>query len=251
MWSAGSERRKAGRSDIYLSDCEVAVVNAEGALWHVEAESTVTALQALASHLQEATPKRVRVWLGAALCRAVRITPVSGEVSRRERVRVAETAAVRSSGLSPPCRVELDVAGTDGETLAVVVEEAVLTSIEQTLRESGLRAGAIQPWWAYVLRLTLNARPTLRALAVIEHKATTILVGEQRRFSSVQVLWPTESADAVSSAFTRSLISGMIPQDDALGIRLDWTTADEKDAHAFVESDALFGNWARIEGAMI
>ena len=232
--------------DAWLSDGEVALVDASGAFWRHEAGSMAGALEALGAHLRAAPAGRVRVWLGAALCRPVRIAPVAGELSRTERVRLAEQAAIEQSGLTPPCRVTID--GTDAahEAIAIVVEESVLAAIERVLGAAGRRARTVQPWWAHLLAAALRERPTLRALGVFEGGAMTILVGEGQRFSSAHALCPVADSEAASAAFARTTISAMIPQDDALSIRLDWTA---EGAPAFGARDVAFGPWALKQGA--
>ena len=249
VWSAGSDRRKTGLADVYLSEREVAVVNAAGALWRHDADSLAVALEALGSHLHEVAPKRVRVWLGAALCRPVRIAPIVGGVSRKERARLAEMAAITQSGLKAPCRVSIDTADAFEDGVATVVEEAVLAALDRTLAAAQLSASSIQPWWAHVLASALRAQPALRAPGVSEGKAMTILVGEGRRFSSAHALCPVESPEAGSAAFARTLISGMIPEDDALAVRLDWMAVDAPDARGFGDGDVVFGPWITRQGA--
>ncbi len=231
-------------TDIYLSDTEVALQDDAGALWRDAAGSTSQAIAALASRLESTAPRRVRVWLGAALCRPVFLAPLAGGLSRRERLHVMEQDAIARSGLAPPCRVSIDVADPAGGVLAVVVQDDFLSAIDRALADRGLRAFSIQPWWAHVLDEALRARPALRALGVSEGTAMTILTGDGRQFSGAHAVCPVESAEAGAAAFARSLIAGMIPDVDALAVRLDWSSATPgARRRAFPDSDLTFGAW--------
>ena len=237
--------------DIYLSNGEVAAVDASGALWRHQAVSTAAALEALGAQLLERPAKRVRVWLGAARCRPVRVAPVSGNLSRKERLRLMEMTAVAQSGLTPPCRVSIDAPYTAAAAaaVAVVVEETVPTAIERTVAAAGRRVTSIQPWWAHVLASALSVRPTLRALSVSDGGATTILVGQGQRFSSAGTFYPVDGVEAASAAFARTLISAVIPEDEALAVRLDWAAAGEPAEPAFSQVGVVFGSWAMRQGA--
>jgi hypothetical protein len=251
VWSAGNSRRRAGITDVYVSDGEVVVVDGTGVLWRHGAGATSGGLEALAGHLREGSATRVRVWLGATLCRPVRIAPIAGEMSRKERARLAEMAAVEHGGLAPPCRVSLDAPDATGEVVAIVVEEAVLAEIHHMLDAARRRAISIQPWWAHVLANALRAKPGLRALGVSEGDVTTVLVGQGRRFSSAHALRPVADAAAASAVFARTLISAMIPEDASLMVRLDWSAAaaDVSGTRALALRDVAFGPWTVQQGA--
>ncbi len=235
-------------TDIYLSDTEVALQDDAGALWRDAAGSTPQAIAALASRLESMASRRVRVWLGAALCRPVCLAPLAGGLSRREGLHVMEQDAIARSGLVPPCRVSIDVADPAGDVLTVVVQDDVLSAVDRALASHGLRAISIRPWWAQVLAEALRARPALRALGVSEGTAMTILTGDGRQFSGAHAVCPLESAEAGAAAFARSLIAGMIPDADALGVRLDWSLQNsDARRRAFPDADFAFGAWTVLE----
>lgn len=250
MWSAGNERRGLNVAEVYLSGTEVAVADGAGALWRCEAASTAAAVDVLAERLNATSSKRVRVWLSAELCRPVRLPAVAGELSRKERRRLAEIAAVAQSGLAPPCRVSIDPGEAAEEGVAVVVQESVLAEIERGLLAAGRRPSSVKPWWTHVLEVAMRARPALRALGVSEGKATTILTGNGRHFSAARTVCPVESFEAGEAAFARSLVAGMIPEHDALAVRLDWAAeGDVAGQRAFATHDLVFGAWTlRQEG---
>ena len=249
MWSAGSSRGAA--ADVYLSRREVAVVGADGVLWRREAETLELGLGSLVEHLRTlGSPRAVRVWLGADLCRPVRVVPIPGARTRQERWRVAQSKAVVESRLTPPCRVAVDAGAASGEDLAVVVEESCLAAIEGALGSIRTRAASIRPWWAEALASALRANASLRAFGAWEGSALTTLVGEGRSFSSAQTLYPVESGEAAAAAFARTQVSAMVAPEDALAITLDWASGPEPDARSDGDAAvAVFTPWVRRLGA--
>lgn len=241
MSSVGSKR---GAADVYVSEGEVALVSAAGALWRHEGGTLAAGLAALADRLrEEGTARRSRIWLGGALCRPVRLAPIAGARTRAEQLRLTELAAVNQSGLSAPCRVSIDGAGGSGDVVAIVVEERVLAAIEQALASTRSRAASIRPWWAEALGAALKANPALRALGVWEGRALTFLTGEGRHFASAQTLYPVESAESATAGFARALVSGTISQDDALAVALDWSAAPGDGQDVPETEGAVFTPW--------
>jgi hypothetical protein len=245
--SVGSRR---GTVDVHVSEGEIAMVNAAGTLWLHECETLVAGLVALADRLrEEGAPRRLRIWLGAALCRPVRLAPIVGARTRSERSRLAELAAVAQSGLQAPCRVSIDRDAKSGDAVAIVVEERVLAAIEQALASARSRAASIRPWWTQALGAALKSNPALRALGVWEGRALTLMTGEGRNFALTQTLYPVESAESASAAFARALISGMISQDDALAVRLDWSASPDDGQDLAADQGTVFTPWVRQLGA--
>ncbi len=249
MWSAGSSRGAA--ADVYLSRREVAVVDADGVLWRRDGETLEFGLGSLVEHLRTlGSPRSVRVWLGADLCRPVRVVPVSGVRTRQERWQVVQSKAVAESRLTPPCRVVIDADTPSGEDMAVVVEEDCLAAIESALGAIRTCAVSIRPWWAEALASALRANASLRAFGVWEGRALTTLVGEGRAFSSAQTLYPVESGEAAAAAFARTQVSAMVAPEDALAVTLDWASGPELGARS--DGDAavdVFTPWVRRLGA--
>jgi hypothetical protein len=237
--------------NIYLSNTDVAIVNTAGTLWRREGDTLTASLAALVARLrEEGAPRQLRVWLGASLCRPVRVAPVAGARSRQERLQLAELTAVSQSGLTPPCRVSVDVANGADDAIAVVVEEGVLSAIDRALDSVHLRARSIRPWWAQALAAALRANPALRAFGVLEGRALTFLIGEGRGFSSAQTLYPVESVESASAAFARTLVSAMISPDDALAVSLDWAIAATPAVDIPTDEDAVFTPWVGRLGAV-
>jgi len=245
--SVGSKREA---TDVYLSEGDVALVDAAGALWRHEGGTLAACLAALVDRLRdENASRRLRIWLGAALCRAVRLAPIAGARTRAERLRLAELAAVSQSGLPAPCRVSIDGAGGSEGMLAVVVEDRVLNAIEQALATARYRAISVRPWWAEALDAALNANPALRALGVWEGRALTLMTGQGRDFASAQTLYPVETMDSAAAAFARALVSGMIAADDALSVALDWSASPDAAQHRPDDKGAAFAPWVRRLGS--
>ncbi len=249
MWSVGSN--KSGTVDIYLSRQEVAVVEADGALWRLDADTLALALGALAERLRATgSPRSVRVWLGADLCRPVRVAPIAGTRSRQERLQVARLTAVTESRLAAPCRINFDPNAEGDDDLAVVVEESTLTAIEDALSAVRTRALSIRPWWAEAMASALRANASLRAFGVWEGRALTTLVGEGRTFSSAQTLYPVDSVEAATASFARAQVSAMVAPEDAFAVALDWSLNAELDARPVGNAaDAVFTPWVRRLGA--
>lgn len=239
-----------GNAEVYLSQREVAVVAADGAMWRQDADTLERVLGVLVEHLRApGTPRTLRIWLSADLCRPVRMAPIAGTRSRQERARVAQLTAVAESRLTPPCRVLLDAGG--GDDLAVVVEETTLAAIEQALSAVRRRAASIRPWWAEALASALRANASLRAFGAWEGGALTMLVGEGRTFSAAQTLYPVDGADAAAAAFARAQVSAMVAPDDALAVTLDWSLAPDLDARRADDTAiAVFTPWVRRLGAL-
>ena len=227
------------------------MVDADGVLWRQDSEALELGLGSLVEHLRTlGSPRSVRVWLGADLCRPVRMMPVSGARTRQERWQVAQSKAVAESRLTPPCRVAIDADATGGEGLAVVVEESCLAAIASALGSIRTRAASIRPWWAEALASALRANASLRAFGVWEGRALTTLVGEGRAFSSAQTLCPVESGEAAAAAFARTQVSAMVAPEDALAITLDWASSPELDARSDGDAAvAVFTPWVRRLGA--
>lgn len=253
MWSARSNRRGAGAgvTDVYLSDREVALVDGAGEAWRHEAATLAAGLAALVERVAaNRPPRRVRVWLGASVCRPVRIAAVAGARSRMERVRLANAVAVSESGLAPPCRVQIDAAGRDGAAIAVVVEEGVLVAIERAFAPFKSSVRSIRPWWNEALSDALASTAGLRLLGVFEGHALTILTGDGRGIDTVQTLYPVHDAEAASAAIARKLVSAMIPPDDALAVSLDWTVEPGAASGLSPDGPGVFTPWVRRLGAM-
>ena len=248
MWSDGS--RYGGMDDLYLSRAEVALVDGEGSPWRRDGDTLDLVLDALVERLRSTrAPRAVRVWLGAALCRPVRIVPISGARSKRERWQVAETMAVAESGLTPPCRVAIDGRGA-GADVAIVVEESTLAAIEHALTSVRTRVVSIRPWWAEALASALRGNASLHALGVWEGRALTTLFGDGQAFSSVQTLYPVDSADAALAAFARAQVSAMVAPEGALAISLDWSASPQGlQRVAGDRAAAVFTPWVRLLGA--
>lgn len=247
MLSVGNKRSAA---DVYLSEREVSMVSVSGSLWRHEDGALAACLAALVDRLREDDGSRgLRIWLGAALCRPVRLAPIAGARTRSERLKLAELAAVTQSGLQAPCRVSIDGAGGSDDAVAVVVEERVLSAIEQALASVKSRAASIQPWWAQALGAALKSNPTLRALGVWEGRALTFMTGDGRHVASAQTLYPVETAESASAAFARALVSGMISPDDALAVALDWSSSPDASQGLQEDKGAVFTPWVRRLGA--
>jgi len=247
VWSAGSDG--GNRADIYLSNSDVALVNAAEMLWRHECGTLAIGLELLEARLrEEGAPRHVRIWLGAALCRPVRLRTIAGVRSRKESLQLAEMSAVAQSGLTQPCRVTIDVTNGSDDAVAVVVEQGVLTAIERVLAAVRVRASNIKPWWAEALAAALRSNPSLRALGIWEGQALTLLMGESRGFSAARALYPVESAEAASAAFARTLVSAMIAPGDALAVSLDWAAATPAADCMPPDEDAVFTSWIRRLG---
>ena len=237
-------------ADIYLSNCDVSLVNATDALWRHGGDTLAAGLAALVAHLrEEGTVHHPRIWLGASLCRPVRVAPVAGVRSRKERLQLAELTAVGQSGLTPPCRVAVDVATGTEDAVAVVVEEGVLEAIDRALASVHLRARSVRPWWGEALVAALQSNPCLQALAIWEGRALTLLVGEGRGFSAAQTLYPVESAESASAAFARTLVAAMIAPEDALAVALDWGSAVPLAPGLPADEGPVFAPWVARLGA--
>jgi hypothetical protein len=242
VWSVGSDR---GAADIYVSEEGVAMTTAAGALWRHDG-TLAASLATLAGRAhEEAGLRRLRVWLGAGLCRPVRLAPIVGARTRAERLKLAELAAVNQSGLATPCRVSIDPGRASDDTVAIVVEERVLAEIERAFRAARSRIVSIQPWWTQALSAALASHQGLRALAIREGRALTVMTGEARCFSSVQTLHPVESAESAAAAFARALVSGMISQGESLAVALDWSSWASGSADAPLGHRAVFAPWVR------
>jgi hypothetical protein len=236
--------------NIYLSNTDVAIVNTAGTLWRHEGDTLTASLAALVARLrEEGPPRQLRVWLGGSLCRPVRVAPVTGARSRKERLQLAELTAVSQSGLRPPCRVSVDVENGGDGVVAVVVEEGVLSAIEHALDAVNQRARSIRPWWAHALAAALRTDPALRAFGVLEGRALTFLIGEGRGFSSAQTLYPVGSVESASAAFARTLVSAMISPEDAVAVSLDWSKAATPAVGIPTDEDAVFTPWVGRLGA--
>ncbi len=246
--SSVANRRSA--ADVYLSEREVAMVSASGSLWRHEDGALAACLAALIDRLREDGGSRgLRIWLGAALCRPVRLAPIVGARTRSERLKLVELAAVTQSGLQAPCRVSIDITGGSDDAVAVVVEERVLTAIEQALAPLKSRAVSIQPWWAQALDAAMKSNPALRALGVSEGRALTFMTGRGRHFDSAHTLYPVETAESASAAFARALVSAMISPDDALAVALDWSSSPDAKQGLPEDKSAVFTPWVRRLGA--
>jgi len=222
--SSASSRR--GVADLYLSTEAVAMVGSQRTLWHQDVTGCEAGLAALARRWVDAgAPTRIKVWLGASLCRPVRVSRVAGSLSRRERRHLVESSAIAGSGLTAPCRLWLDQ-GVDAEAVtAIVVEEAVLAAIGtafSAFSAFGARAVSIRPWWARALDAALATNPALNALGIWEGGALTVLTGSDDTFASARTQLRVGTADLAAAAFSRALVSAMIAPDDALALGLDW-----------------------------
>ncbi len=250
MCLVGSNR--GGTADVYLSRLEVAVVDAVGALWRQDATTLGVALGALAERLRvTGSPRSVRMWLGADLCRPVRVAPIAGTRSRQERLQVARLTAVTESHLAAPCRVNIDPNDDGDDDLAVVVEESTLTAIEDALSTVRTRVLNIRPWWAEAMAAALRANASLRAFSVWEGRALTTLVGEGRTFSSAQTLYPVDSVEVATASFARAQVSAMVAPEDAFAVALDWSLNTELDVRPVGNAaDAVFTPWVRRLGAV-
>jgi hypothetical protein len=241
--SACSKRRV---TDVYLSTHEVAMVVAEQSLWHQDVADCEEGLAALVQQLIDlGAPRKINFWLSASLCRPVKIASVTGILSYQERRLLAESTAIAGSGLTAPCRVWLNNAVATETGPAVVVEEAVLTSIKKASSSVGARAVSIRPWWARALDAALAANPVLSSLGIWEAKTLTVLTGSGDAFSSAQTFTQVGSVELASAAFSRALISAMVAPDDALVLQLDLrasTSRGMRDPLPF--GDLPFLQWA-------
>ncbi len=252
MWSGGNRKNdmRDGVADVYLSDGDVAMTDAAGLLWRHDGGPLAAGLAALVEQMSgQGAPRGARIWLGASLCRPVRIPAIAGARSRKERLHLAELVAVADSGLTPPCRVSVDAASGADDAVAVVVEEGVLSAIDRALESVKLRASSIRPWWAEALAAALRANPALRAFGVFEGRALTFLIGEGYGFAAAQTLYPVQGVESASAAFARTLVSAMISPDDALAVSLDWAVAPEIADGVPVTEAAMFTPWVRRLGA--
>ncbi len=247
MSSAGS---RLDAADVYVSEGDVAMASGSHPLWRHEGGTLDAGLAALVDRLREdGGARRLRIWLGAALCRPARLAPIAGARTRSERLKLAELSAIAQTGLQPPCRVSIEGAGGADDAVAVVVGEGVLTAIEEALASAKSRAARIQPWWAHVLDAALRSDPTIRALCVWEGHALTFMTGEGRRFISAQTLYPVDAVESASAAFARALVSGMISPDDALAVALDWSTGPVSSPMWPEDESVVFAPWVRRLGA--
>lgn len=245
-----SDGNKRGAADVYVSEGDVAMVGLSDSLWRHEGGTLAAGLAALVDRLREdGGSRRLRIWLGAALCRPVRLAPIAGARTRAERSKLAELYAIAHSGLQSPCRVSIDGAGRSDGAVAVVVEERVLTAIEHALSLAQSRAASIRPWWAQALDAALKSNPTMRALGIWEGRALTFMTGEGRYFASAQTLYPVEAVESASAAFARALVSGMISPNDALAVALDWSSSPDASHGWPEENGAVFTPWVRRLGA--
>ena len=238
-------------TDVYLSRDEVACEDASGAGWHHTGGSLDACLDALIAHLGAiGAPRRVRLWLGAALCRPVLIPAIAGARSRQERTRMFEAMAVAESGLTAPCRIGTSGPGQKAATFAVVVEEDVLAVIERRLSGGRLRALSIRPWWDHVLASALRSNAGLRAFAVWEGRALTVLMGEGAGFSSARTSYPVDALDTAHAAVARALVSAMVAPADTTAVMLDWSaTASRADARALSGETVFAAHVARMGSA--
>jgi hypothetical protein len=233
VWSAGN--RRAARLDIHVSRHGVVLDRGpDAARWFHRESVLETALQMLTQELAGSDkPGHAAVWLSASLCRPVRVPAIDGAASASERERIAQTVALAESGLVPPCRVIVDSAGGQGETVAIVVEARVLDAIERAMKACRVRIVSIRPWWAEVLSGVLDARSDMQSLAVWEDDTLLTMTGARGEFSAVQVLHPVSDEGAAAGAFARSLVSSMVPTDSALGVTLDWQVEPSVPAQAW------------------
>jgi hypothetical protein len=212
-----------GVPDVYLSRHEVAMVTSDGTLWRQDVDTLEAGLRTLVDRLSEAKSARsVRVWLGGALCRPVRVAPIANVRSRQERDRLWQLAVVSESGLPAPCRVQVDALGA-ASAVAAVVEEHTLGAIARAFAARHVRVASVRPWWAQALAAALRANTALRAFGAWEGRALTTFMGQGGAFSLAHTVHPIDTAASASAAFARQQVSAFVAAEDAVAVALDLT----------------------------
>ena len=257
MWSVGNKfrGRRAPSSAMSISSLHrVAIDQAGCEPWTASVSEFGDAFARLTDELGQrsgnevgaARIKTLRVWIGGALCKPVRLMPVAAQLRGGERRRVAEAAAIAQAGLTPPCRVWVDTTAAADNDVAVVIEQVVLDGLASLESSLGVHLDAISPWWGEVLRHALVDRPGLQALGVLDDGAFTLLGGSGDKFSVARTTSSVRDAQSANAILLRVGMSEDIDPAQSLGLGLDFE-APPVSANAAIAglSELAFARWVR------
>jgi hypothetical protein len=244
--------RSMSAVDLYVAEKQVALQRANGTLWVRSVADISEGIFELATELGSAPTEggsrvtRLHVWLGASLCRPVRLAALAGALSASERIRVGEASAIAQAGLPAPARIWLDAPDATGSRLAVVVEQRVLDVLDTLAATLRARLMSVRPLWSEVLKLALIARPATEALAVWEDGALTLLVGAGEAITVARTTTTLRDASAANAAFLRATIGEGVDHGASVAVSLDLKDDAMQIAPAAAEpflAGLPFGEW--------
>lgn len=217
MWWAGSEVH-----DVYLGTRAVAVCRRVEVLLSQPVDGFEAALAELGVWRDKAPVRpKVRIWLSGGLCRPFLLPQVAGVRGAIEQQRMAEVLAPQHTGLTGPCRVEVDAANKGATRAAVAMEKARL---DQLLELFGKHSPiSIRPWWDEVLKSALQRKITPRVVAVQDCDSLTVLIGEAEKSSALtlaKTLSPIVDRETADAALARLLMSADVGDGDVAVGRL-------------------------------
>lgn len=216
MWWAGAERW-----DAYLGPRRAAVCAGQRLLHTAEVDDAAAALELLVGWLRAAgTRPRLRVWLGAALCRPFLLERTSSLRGAAE-LDVAALALARRAMASDDVRLWLDLpVATGGRCLGVAAAGTMLDALERQLPPLCHGRCRIAPWWASALgggsAVGIAALP---ALAVRDGDALTLLAGKGAQFDFVRSVSPIDD-DVCESTLARWALAAGLDADPIPRVRL-------------------------------
>lgn len=206
MWWAGAERW-----DAYLGTRRAAVCAGQRLLHTADVDDTAAALEVLVGWLRApGTRPRLRVWLGAALCRPFLLERASSLRGAAE-LDLAALAMARRAMAADDVRLWLDLpVPAGGRCLGVAAAGATIAALERRLPPLCRGRCRVAPWWASALGHESAAGvAALPALAVRDGDALTLLAGSGAQFDFVRSVSPIDDEVCDSTLARWALAAGL------------------------------------------
>lgn len=207
--------------DVHLDAGHLLIVDAGGSVLpsaHGSAAEALGALGAWASSQRRGAV--LRLWLGGSVCRPFLAPPVGGLRGQAEWRRAVSAVVHAATGIASPCMVWLDAAKKGKPRAGAAIESAFVDSTIKEMASRGVHLSTMRPWWSDVLRVALERRPALEALAVRDGNTLTWLAGAGGSFSALRSFDRVSDDASAEALIGRAALSANIDLDSVCRVSL-------------------------------
>lgn len=170
---------------------------------------------------------KLRVLLSGALARPFVVESTPGLANASEALALASGIAPEAAGIDGPVAVWLSALPKCEAALAVAVPSSLVDALADAAKIAGFRLASIRPWWARALDRALEAEPGLRALAVVEPDAATLLVSADDLWVTGIAYHPRPLEEHVEGVLRRKLFETGVEAADLCRVGVDFDASPE------------------------